>query len=104
MPRDRKGYDPHGLSIRRLIAEDWFVGKSAQRMSAIGAMTIDGRPLLDQPYWMRSNSVHEVRSAPKMSEPAKLTVSAGPDYRGNIISETLPLRATSQGAPPQEPR
>jgi hypothetical protein len=50
MSRDRQGYDI-GLSIRRLIDEGWFTGETAVRMSAIGAMTIDGRPLIDEPYW-----------------------------------------------------
>jgi hypothetical protein len=66
MARARAGYDSAQLTIRRLLAEGWFA--NPERMRAVGAMTIDGRPLLDEPYAMRSASPNELRLAPKLGE------------------------------------
>ncbi|MDB5072423.1 MAG: hypothetical protein JWM87_3534 [Candidatus Eremiobacteraeota bacterium] len=66
--RPRGGHDVHGLTIRQLIESRWFKGPSADRMSGIGATTIDGRPLADEPYYMRTPASHEMRLAPKHAE------------------------------------
>jgi hypothetical protein len=66
--RPRGGHDVHGLTIRQLIESRWFKGPSAERIDGIGAMTIDGRPLADEPYYMRTPASHEMRLAPKHAE------------------------------------
>lgn len=68
MPRDRDGYDVTDLSIRKLIEADVIRGHNAVMWAAMGAMTLDGRPLIDEPYRVRTNSVHDIRLAATKSE------------------------------------
>jgi hypothetical protein len=68
MARKREGYNVRGTTIRRLLERGIFAGDTATRMAAIGAMTIDRRPLVDEPYMTRSASAHDYRMAQKESE------------------------------------
>jgi hypothetical protein len=67
MSRDRAGYLTD-ITIRGLLERNIFVGAEAGAWRAIGEMTIDGRPLIDEPYRIRSDSDHETRLAGPSSE------------------------------------
>lgn len=67
MSRNRAGYVTD-VTIRSLIERGIFAGAEAAAWQAIGEMTIDGRPLIDEPYRIRSDNDHETRLAGPSSE------------------------------------